>query len=127
MSQLYKINALMLCALSIMVTGCSDEPELAAKPAESAQVLTPELQQGKAIWSETCQVCHKPGLAGAPKIGDKTAWQPRIAQGMDTLFNHAIHGFLGKAGTEMPAKGGNAALTDEQVKLAVRYMVSQSQ
>jgi cytochrome c5 len=70
-------------------------------------------------------VCHGAGIAGAPKFGDKAAWAPRIAQGSDTLHTHALKGFQGKAGM-MPAKGGNAALADADVKAAVDYMVSKA-
>jgi len=72
-----------------------------------------------------CGVCHGAGVAGAPKFGDKAAWAPRIAQGNDTLYTHAIKGFQGKAGM-MPAKGGNASLKDEDVKASVDYMVGKA-
>lgn len=68
-----------------------------------------------------CAACHTTGAAGAPKVGDKAAWAPRIAKGMDTLVNHALHGF-----NAMPAKGGRADLTDEQIKSTVAYMVGES-
>ena len=74
---------------------------------------------------ETCNVCHGTGIAGAPKVGDKAAWGPRIAQGPDTLYKHAMDGFTGKSGA-MPPKGGNLALKDAEVKAAVDYMVSQA-
>ena len=80
---------------------------------------------GKAIYDATCATCHAAGIAGAPKTGDKAAWKDRIAKGMATLDTHAIKGFQGKAGF-MPPKGGNAALKDEDVKAAVKYMVEQS-
>lgn len=69
-----------------------------------------------------CSSCHTNGIAGAPKSGDKAAWAPRIAQGNDVLYKHAIEGFQGKGGV-MPAKGGRADLPDELVKEAVDYMV----
>jgi cytochrome c5 len=75
--------------------------------------------EGKAVFDQTCHVCHATGLAGSPKFGDKAAWAPRIAQGMDTLYNAALHGLRA-----MPPKGGNAALSDAQVKAAVDYMVA---
>ena len=70
-----------------------------------------------------CAACHSAGIAGAPKSGDKAAWAPRIAQGKPTLYEHAIKGYIGKAGA-MPAKGGNSALADADVKAAVDYMVA---
>ena len=70
-------------------------------------------------------MCHAAGVAGAPKPGDKADWGPRIAQGKDTLYKHAIEGFTGAKGS-MPARGGNAKMSDEDVKAAVDYMVGLS-
>jgi cytochrome c5 len=75
--------------------------------------------EGKAVYDETCHVCHATGLAGSPKFGDKAAWAPRIATGTDKLYNAALHGL-----NAMPPKGGNTSLTDAQVKAAVDYMVA---
>jgi cytochrome c5 len=66
------------------------------------------------------------GIAGAPKVGDAAAWEARIAQGEQTLLDHAINGYQGSAGY-MPAKGGFAFLSDEDVAAAVAYMVAESQ
>jgi len=76
--------------------------------------------EGQKVYQQACFACHGTGAAGAPKLGDKAAWKDRIAKGMDTLHKHALHGF--KA---MPAKGGRADLSDEDVQAAVDYMVSQ--
>ena len=76
---------------------------------------------GKTLYNSACVACHGAGIAGAPKIGDKAAWAPRIAQGNATLYEHAIKGFQGKAGV-MPPKGGSTA-PDAEVKAAVDYMV----
>lgn len=80
---------------------------------------------GKKIYDASCLACHAAGVAGAPKLGDKANWAPRIAQGNDKMYMHAIKGFQGKSGM-MPPKGGNMSLKDEDVKAAVDYMVSQS-
>ena len=74
---------------------------------------------GKAVYDQTCHVCHGTGVAGAPKFGDKAAWAPRIATGIETLHNAALKGL-----NAMPPRGGNMSLTDAQVKAAVDYMVS---
>jgi cytochrome c5 len=72
-----------------------------------------------------CAVCHGAGIAGAPKVGDKAAWAPRIAQGLPTLEKHAIGGFQGKSGV-MPAKGGRVELSDELIRATVAHMVELS-
>ena len=94
-------------------------PAVAASPvAAPAKVAL----DGQKIFNGACTACHTPGIAGAPKFGDKAAWAPRIKQGNAVLYEHAIKGFQGKAGV-MPAKGG-AAASDDEVKAAVDYMVA---
>jgi cytochrome c5 len=91
-----------------------------AAPATAAPVAAKA--DGKKVHDPACMACHATGVAGAPKTGDKSAWTPRIAQGSGVLYDHALKGFQGKAGV-MPAKGGNTALSDDDVKAAVDYMV----
>ena len=79
--------------------------------------------KGKKVFDTTCHMCHIKGVMGAPKFGNKEDWAPRIAKGKETLYQHALHGFKGKKGT-MPAKGGNAKLSDADVKAAVDYMLA---
>jgi cytochrome c5 len=93
-------------------------PAAAATPATAAA----DSGAGKALYSATCVACHGAGVAGAPKFGDKAAWAPRIAQGVNVLHDHAIKGYQGKAGM-MPPKGGSSA-PDADVKSAVDYMVA---
>ena len=78
-------------------------------------------KDGKTVYNTVCAGCHGAGVMGAPKFGDKGAWGGRIGQGMATLNNHAINGFKG-----MPARGGAASLSDDEVKAAVQYMVDGS-
>src|SRR5881394_1538533 len=80
---------------------------------------------GDAVYGQVCKTCHDAGLAGAPKIGDKSGWGPRIAQGQSTVMQHAVNGFQGKTGV-MPPKGGNADLTDTEVSRAVVFMANQA-
>ena len=80
---------------------------------------------GKAVFDKTCRMCHLPGIAGAPKLGDKAAWAERSAKGLDVLVENAIKGFQGTTGV-MPPRGGNPKLSDEEVKAAVEYMVGAS-
>jgi len=86
----------------------------AAKPAAGAA-------DGKQVFDSTCTACHSTGVAGAPKLGDKAAWAPRIKQGMDTLLQSAL-----KGKGAMPPKGGNASLSDADVRAAIEFMVSQA-
>ena len=96
----------------------------AAIPAAGLAAV-PNAASGEGVYKNACVACHGAGIAGAPKVGDKAAWTVRLAQGKPLLYEHAIKGFQGKGGV-MPAKGGNAALTDADVKLAVDYMVAAS-
>ena len=80
---------------------------------------------GKSVYNKTCALCHGAGVAGAPKVGDKADWGPRIAQGNDTLYKHAIEGYTGAKGL-MPARGGSSSMSDEDVKAAVDHMVALS-
>ncbi|HJV61689.1 MAG TPA: c-type cytochrome [Albitalea sp.] len=73
-----------------------------------------------ALYTQTCSACHGTGVAGAPKLGDKAAWAPRIAQGLDALVANAI-----KGKNAMPPRGGSTA-SDADIKAVVSYMVSQA-
>lgn len=75
--------------------------------------------KGKATFDATCAACHGTGVAGAPKVGDKAAWAPRLKEGSNTLYEVAL-----KGRGAMPPKGGNTSLPDADVKAAVDYMVS---
>jgi cytochrome c5 len=77
---------------------------------------------GGVIYGKLCKTCHETGTSGAPML-DHAHWDARLAQGKDTLYMHAIEGFTGSSGA-MPAKGGNSALTDEQIHAAVDWMTS---
>ncbi len=80
----------------------------------------PSANVGENTYKSACLACHAAGIAGAPKTGDKGAWGARIAKGKPILYEHALKGFNG-----MPAKGGNTALADVDVKAAVDYLVAQ--
>ncbi len=104
----------------------------ASAPAAPAPVAvvpaaapSPASEAGKAVFTKTCAMCHATGVAGAPKSGNKDDWAPRIAEGKDTLYKHALEGFTGKKGM-MPARGANPSLSDDEVKSAVDYMVGLS-
>ena len=96
-----------------------------APPAAAAAVAATAAADltGEQIYNQACVACHGAGVAGAPKFGDKAAWAPRIAQGMDTLHTHALQGYQGKAGY-MPPKGGRTDLSDQSVMNGVDYIVA---
>jgi cytochrome c5 len=91
-----------------------------------ASVSGDDLSRGESIFKNHCFACHGTGVAGAPKLGDKTAWGARITQGNAVLTRHAIEGFKGDKGY-MPPKGGFMSLSDDEIAATVQYMVSQSQ
>jgi cytochrome c5 len=100
---------------------------LAAAPA-SAQKF-PEfpdarLKQGRAVWLGNCEACHANDVAGAPLVSNKAAWAPRLAKGRDALYKSALGGLTGPKGTQMPPRGGNDRLADDEVKAAVEYMMA---
>jgi cytochrome c5 len=97
----------------------------AAPPGGSASVAAIP-KNGAELLQQTCDACHGQGIAGAPKIGDKAAWAPRVAEGKATLYEHAIKGFQGHGGV-MPPKGGRTDISDDLVKQAVDQMVQMAQ
>ncbi len=80
---------------------------------------------GKAIYDQLCTACHTAGTGGAPKL-DASGIGARVAQqGLEELVSKATEGFTGTSGV-MPARGGNPAITDEQMQKTVEWMVEQS-
>ena len=136
-----KTSLTMALAATLLLAACgkNDAPAPAPAPAPAAEAPAPapaaqapaaapataENTVGKSVFGKTCAMCHAAGVAGAPKPGDKADWAPRIAQGKDTLYKHAIEGFTGSKGM-MPARGGAASLSDDEVKAAVDFMADQS-
>lgn len=135
--------AAIAASLATLLAACGQQQETqapaAAAPAEAAAAPAPQANpvaqaaepvaanaEGEKIFKSTCSLCHATGAAGAPILGNKEDWAPRIAQGNDVLYKHAIEGYTGAKGV-MPAKGGNVSLTDEAVKAAVDHMVASSQ
>ena len=75
----------------------------------------------KQIYDKVCAACHATGTLGAPRVGDKAQWEPRFAQGLDTLVTHATNGIRA-----MPAKGGDPSLTEANLKDAIVYMLGET-
>jgi cytochrome c5 len=89
-----------------------------AKAVETSQDLGP----GQQIFTAVCATCHVSGLLQAPRLGNKDDWAPRLEKGVEMLYDHAINGFK-----NMPARGGRQDLSDDEVKQAVDYLISQSE
>lgn len=92
---------------------CAGVQAVAAGPAAGGAP-----RSGDAVYNASCAGCHGTGAAGAPKLGDKGAWSPRIAKGKATLYKHAIGGF-----NAMPPKGMCMTCSDAEIKAAVDYMI----
>ena len=131
-------SLLAVAILSLFLAACGEKASAPAPaveapvapapaPAAAAPAAAPVAENtvGKSAYNRTCALCHGAGVAGAPKPGDKEDWAPRIAQGKDTMYKHAIEGFTGAKGM-MPARGGSPNLSDDDVKAAVDFMVDQS-
>jgi len=97
------------------VVAAAEEPEPVAATMSGPQV-----------YNSACLACHGAGIGGAPILGDAGQWEPRIAQGLDILRQHAIEGYTGSVGY-MPPKGGRMDLSDDEIAGAVDYMVDESQ
>jgi cytochrome c5 len=104
-------------AVEYMMNSGAATPAVAAPVAIAA--AAPAAADGKKVYDTACMACHATGAAGAPKFGDKTAWTPRLKTGADALYASAL-----KGKGAMPAKGGNAALSDADVKAGVDYMTA---
>lgn len=96
---------------------------MAAKAA--SQVAYGGTLNGEEIYNKLCTGCHTSGAGGAPMLNAAGIGARLASSGIATLHTRAIEGFTGNTGV-MPARGGNPALTDEQVKATVDWMVAQS-
>jgi cytochrome c5 len=104
------VPAVLAVSIAICLAGCS---------ADSQPVPDPQLAAGEQIVKDHCFVCHAQGINGAPIVGNAKMWAPRASQGLETLARHASNGY-----GLMPAKGGNESLQQEDIRLAIRYMLS---
>lgn len=94
------------------------EPQAASEPPPADAQTAPV--DGQKIYQASCQACHAAGVAGAPKLGDKEAWAPRIAKGNDALFSSVMNGL-----NAMPPKGACMGCSDEELRAAIVYLVEQ--
>ena len=111
------------------VTTTEDKmPEPAAAPAAApaaptaAPAASAAARSGEAVYAATCQVCHVAGVANAPKMGDKAAWAPRIAKGIDALLASAVNGL-----NAMPPRGTCGDCSDAELKAAIEHMMAAAQ
>lgn len=99
----------------------------AASGAASAEVASAGDAKAQENFEKSCKACHgsESTIPYAPRLANKEDWAPRIAQGKETLFKHAIEGFTNPKGGTMPPKGGSS-LSDDEVKAVVVYMANQA-
>jgi len=102
-----------------VVDASTTEPVAQVEVDDQSDNASDKVIDAKQIIAANCAMCHEGGLMGAPKIGSEEQWAPRIAQGKETLVSHAINGIR-----TMPARGGNAKLSDEEVAAAVIDMAN---
>lgn len=105
-------------------TGASAQAaaQAAALAKAASQVAYGGTTDGKVIYDNLCTACHTTGVGLAPTL-DHSHWDGRIAQGKETLYKHAIEGYTGPDGGIMPPKGGNPALSEEQIHATVDWMI----
>ncbi|WP_055439507.1 c-type cytochrome [Pseudidiomarina woesei] len=77
-------------------------------------------RSGDAVYNKFCAACHTSGVLGAPKLNNAADWEPRLAQGMDTVLKHAIEGY-----NAMPPKGTCNDCSDEEIQAAIDYMIEE--
>lgn len=90
-----------------------------AQAAGSETASSGGARSGDAIYNQFCAACHTSGVLGAPKINDAADWEPRLAQGMDTVLRHAIEGY-----NAMPPKGTCGDCSDDEIQAAIDYMIA---
>jgi len=101
----------------LAATAEPDEPQAVVEPPADTRAASAD---GQKIYQTSCQVCHVAGVAGAPKLGDKDAWAPRIAKGNDVLFSSVKNGL-----NAMPPKGTCMSCSEDELRAAMEYMVKQ--
>jgi len=76
---------------------------------------------GEKLFKQACTACHATGVAGAPKLGDKVAWAPRVKLGVEALVSSVV-----KGKGAMPPRGAAGNATDAEIRAAVEYLVAQA-
>jgi cytochrome c5 len=117
-----KHQFLIMLALSIFLVACSDNDR--AQSPVVPEFSEARLVEGRAVWMNVCRNCHLMGVAGAPAITDHAAWAPRQAKGNEALYESALEGIRKDGAWTMPPRGGNPALSDNQIRTAVDFMLA---
>ena len=120
--RLKPVGSLVLTNFSPQAGSVQNKKTGPAKSMAPPAVVSGGPDKVQAVYSASCSACHASGAAGAPKLGDKQAWAPRIKSGSEVLYKSAI-----KGKKAMPPKGGNVSLSNEDVKAVVDYMVSKAE
>ena len=103
---------------------CVEGQDCAQASAPVAEVAAASGGGGvESNYAKSCATCHNAGVAGAPKLGDIAAWEPRLAKGTDVLYGSVINGLP----PAMPAKGMCFSCSDDELRALVDYMVSSVQ
>ena len=94
--------------------------------ANAVFAADPKIALGEKIFTANCKSCHETGKAknDAPQLSEADEWRQRSAGGKQALYKNSIEGVTGYY--VMPPKGGNAALSDDEVKAAVDYILDQA-
>jgi cytochrome c5 len=109
--------------LTVLAAGCG--PRDTGADIEMPRFEDPQLAEGRAVWMGTCRACHLLGVAGAPGVTDYANWEPRIAKGMQALYEGPLLGIKdGQGAYRMPPRAGNDRLSDTQIRRAADYMVA---
>ena len=126
---MYAIRSYYVLAFALIACGQREESPVrsVADERETMNAGTREtlLAEGENVYRRACAVCHDLGISGAPKLGDRKAWEVRIPTGINILVRNSIDGYEGNLGV-MPPRGGDKNLTDAEIEAAVRYMVELS-
>lgn len=109
----FRPAALAVLALTLAACGKS-------QPADGAATATPTDPKLAKLYAQTCKACHTNPGSGAPQAGDRAAWQARMAQGMDTLLDHAVNGYKG-----MPPMGSCMDCGEKDFEALIRFMAGQ--
>lgn len=113
----------VICLSSVALADDPAQQVMESEMSRSANAVWRErrLQLGKDVYQHACASCHDAGINGAPAIGDRQAWSRRSPMWSAVLFEHSRNGYL-----EMPARGLNGELTDQEVDAASEYLLSKT-